>query len=320
MGEIKFWNTPELVTHLLTFLDPTSILNLAHAHRMTVQILQNGSVWTKLIMRTRKRGEVRLLVGLMELLEDQESHQLELLQLIQERFPPTYVPYRLGPEETPHGPQFVTLGYSTNYFYSNLYVCSVSPLGFLLLEEVEGSQRLASFQMDPLEEPLMSILSSRAVSQEEQVNFLEIGTIRCNNNLDVVAFSTLVANSQRMAWNILEVGEDVEAEGWAELARVVQTLVRDDDKWLGTGEGIIEFNVSASRKAMLEGRREDLRSIWEATVDETADNPMEGCSWCVKSDGSGFAEWTYDGEWERLEEIMGMTEEEWWTQLEQDFH
>ena len=118
MGEIKFWNTPELVTHLLTFLDPTSILNLAHAHRMTVQILQNGSVWTKLIRRTcpfgeeedwplqdtivqRKRGEVRLLVGLMELLEDQESHQLELLELIQKRFPPTYVPFRLGPEETP---------------------------------------------------------------------------------------------------------------------------------------------------------------------------------------------------------------------------
>ena len=75
----------------------------------------------------------------------------------------------------------------------------------------------------------MSILSSRAVSPEEEVNFLEIDTVRYNNHQDVVAFTTLVTNSRRAAWDILEVGEDVEAEGWAELARVVQTLVQVDD-------------------------------------------------------------------------------------------
>ena len=340
-GEIKFWKTPELVEHLLTFLDATSMLNLAQAHRFTVQILQNASVWTKFIKRTcpfgeeedwplqdtivqRKRGQVRLLVGLMELLEDHESHQLKLLELIHQRFPPIDVPQRAGAEERPHGPQYVTLSNSNQNpspLWVSLPVCSVSPLGFLLLEEVQGSQGLdvgnvKTIVVDPLEleEPLMSVLISRATCQEGLVNWLGIGTVRCNNDQDVVSFSTLVANSHKITWDILEVGDDVGAEGWAVLARAVQTLVQDLDRWLDDG-----FNVSASRKAMAEGRREDLRSIWEAGVEQIGDNPMDmvGNFWSVKSHGGVHVEFTYGEDWERLEEIMDMTEEDWCTQLEQ---
>ena len=255
-------------------------------------------------------------MGLMELLEDQESHQLELLQLIHERFPPNDIPLTPGAEETPaHRLQFVRLS------YSNDYVCSVSPLGFLLLEEVEGPHRLADgdierILVDPLEEPLMSVLSSRAASQEkEQVDWVKTGTVRCNNDQDVVAFSTLVANSRKIGWkwDTLKVGGDVGAEGWAELARAVRTIVRDDDVLLSDG-----FNVSASRKAMGEGRTEDLRSIWEDSgLDDEYLDPMDIYTWSVESQG-GHIEWTYGAEWDRLEEILGMTEEEWCRSIEQE--
>ena len=121
-AEIDFWQTPEIVEHLLTFMDATSILNLAHTHGLTVQILQNASFWTKLIRRTcpfgeeeedrslqaaivqRKRKPVRILLELLELCQDQDqqpveneesvedheedSKHMELLKIICQRFPP----------------------------------------------------------------------------------------------------------------------------------------------------------------------------------------------------------------------------------------
>ena len=69
---------------------------------------------------------------------------------------------------------------------------------------------------------------------------------------------------------------------------------------------------------MVEGRREDLRSIWEAGVEHIGDNPFEDNYWSVKSQGSVRVEFTYGQEGKRLEEIMDMTEEDWCTQLEQE--
>ena len=103
-AEVKFWWIPELVEHLLMFMDPASILNLAHSHSLVEQVLQSASVWTGLIKRVcsfdreeqdfpptnliiqRKCGQVRALVGLLELLQNSENQQLELLELIQLRF------------------------------------------------------------------------------------------------------------------------------------------------------------------------------------------------------------------------------------------
>ena len=104
---IAFLWIPELVEHLLTFLDAPSILNLARAHDYTVHVLQKPLVWAKVIRRAcpfgreeedgsllntimveRKRDQVRAIVGLLELLEDRDDHHLNLLELICERFPP----------------------------------------------------------------------------------------------------------------------------------------------------------------------------------------------------------------------------------------
>ena len=65
---------------------------------------------------------------------------------------------------------------------------------------------------------------------------------------------------------------------------------------------------------MVKGRREDLQSIWEFSTDETTDVAADGTSWRMRFEKGG-EEWTYD-DWERLGEIMGMTEEEWFEEVE----
>ena len=104
-AEVKFWWIPELVEHLLTFMDPASILNLAHSHSRVEQVLQSVYVWTELIDRVcpydreeqdlpptnliiqRKCEQVRALVGLLHLLQNSENQQLEFLELIQHLSP-----------------------------------------------------------------------------------------------------------------------------------------------------------------------------------------------------------------------------------------
>ena len=183
---IAFLWIPELVEHLLTFLDAPSILNLARAHDYTVHVLQKPLVWEKVIRRAcpfgreeedrsllnttiveRKKDQVRALVGLLELLEDRDNHHLDLLKLICERFPPLR-----------HGQQYVQL--SDSRIGPS---CSVSPLGFLLLEEVETSQRLAEdhvvrVHVDNLREPLLSVLSRRANIQDIVVKSVKNSTDR----------------------------------------------------------------------------------------------------------------------------------------------
>ena len=311
---IAFLWTPELVEHLLSFLDAPSILNLARAHAYTMHVLQKPLVWAKVIRRAcpfgkeedrsllntimveRKRDQVRALVGLLELLEDRDDHHLNLLELICERFPPLTAVSAFGQQCVSLNDFKISPGYS------------VSPLGFLLLEEVETSKRLADdhvvgVEIDNLVEPLLTVLSQRADIQEERVEILRIGTIVFNNDQDVMLFSTLFASTSYMVGGALDIGDDVGAEGWAELAKL---LVEGDALWLFEG-----INVWASRQAMVKSRREDLRTIWEASLDGGVEDPVEGTFWYVGIGcGSDLAERTYR-DWERLVEIMEMTEEEW---------
>ena len=232
-----------------------------------------------------KREQVRALVGLFELLEDRKDHHLNLLKLIRERFS-----FKMGSEQN-----YVDLSDS-----KNAPGCYVSPLGFLLLEEVETSQRLAEdhvvgVQVDILDEPLLSVLSRRVDVQEEQVDRLHIGTVLFSNDRDVKSFSVLVASTSHSVWDALDIGDDVAAKGWAELAKISKTLMEVGALWFVGG-----FNVSTSRKALKKSRREDLRTIWEGSLGGEAGDP--GTLWCVTvRSQSEEAEWT---EWEQLEEIM----------------
>ena len=313
---IAFLWTPELMEHLLSFLDAPSILNLARAHSFTVDVLQKASVWAKVIRRAcpfgkeeedslwtvedtiaeEKIDQARHLVRLLELLEDRFNHHLDLLELICERFRP-----KVGSEER--------VDLSASMIGSHFF--SVSLLGFLLLERVEASilwdGHLVGVQVENLYEPFLSVLSQRANIQEERLDRLRIGQVTLCDDQAVNAFSTLVASTSHSVWDALDIGDDVGAEGWAELARILPNLVEGGT--LRSVWPVGAFNVIASKQAMVMGTREDLRTICEAALGEEDGDPLElvGTLWSVRSQYGRV--WACL-DWDEVVEVMERAEEE----------
>ena len=176
-AERLFWELPELVETLLTFLDVQSISCLAQCHHLTLKLLQGTSDWNKIIKRVLKgvrivryhpiryhsiryqdnflglrerlapeRLQMGYLVDLLKMVENREAHLKALLELVCERFPPEY---QNGPILQLNGENgnSVSLGSPNidlkSLFEPQLANCSthqahtVSPLGYLLLEKVE---------------------------------------------------------------------------------------------------------------------------------------------------------------------------------------
>ena len=142
-AENQFWETPELVDMLLTFLDLQSTLHLAQNHEVTWKILQGSFAWNKLIRRTCVSGDqnmfyysteslemkhkvdaMRLLVAILKLMRDPKAKMLDLLNTICQRCP--IIPSWARCFTT------VTIGRSTRDH-------EVVLADFLLLEENEGA-------------------------------------------------------------------------------------------------------------------------------------------------------------------------------------
>ena len=140
-AEELFWMTPELVEHLLSFLDPASILVLAKAHPFAKQVLQRGFNWTRMIKRSCPQQSLILqkpfqqeiaaaaralepIIETLHLLGKSESRLLQLLEIICERFPSN---------NSAAGPDLVKVACPC------LEVHEVSSLGLVLLEMVERS-------------------------------------------------------------------------------------------------------------------------------------------------------------------------------------
>ena len=176
-AERRFWELPELVETLLSFLDAQSISCLAQCHHLTLKLLQSTSDWNKIIKRmltgvrivryhpiryhsiryqdnflglrerlAPERLQMGYLVDLLKMVENRETHLKTLLELVCERFPPEY---QNGPTlrlNDDNGNR-VSLGSPNidlnSLFEPQLVNCSthqahtVSPLGYLLLEKVE---------------------------------------------------------------------------------------------------------------------------------------------------------------------------------------
>ena len=144
-AESKFWEMSELFERLL--IDASSVINLVESHARTRELIQRPFVWNKVLKnivpdneyvydweseeeeeveKEGMLGSVWNLSRLSDIFEDPTPFQLDLLHLICERNPPNRKSDSLG------------------YHLVELVCCCnqvhvVSPLGFLLLEEVEES-------------------------------------------------------------------------------------------------------------------------------------------------------------------------------------
>ena len=288
-AENKFWRTPELVEGLLTFLDAKAVLRLAQCHQLTVKVLQTTSVWSKLIKRicpeglkvarpshqipydaqnmkkrlAPQREEMQHLVAIAEMVEEPETHLRALLHLIAERFPPFQDGPRIQPSldrdeennESPsmdldalYGAQHIQVTCSSHQSHT------VSPLGYLLLEEVEDAfgsmeHKIEGLVVDFLEEPWLTSLSHR---QEEAMGQFDTYTVRCDSRESTKVIASLIQRCPNLNLRVLKIRGDIEAKGWRELAKALRASPK------------VVRHIDTNKRFAFVGGREDLRGIWES--------------------------------------------------------
>ena len=291
-GMQKLFRMPDLVEKLLPFLDASSTLCLAQSKISCVlQILQHRSApWDKMVRRTlsgnfktmwrlyseglwildseehahnvsesfqEKRAQLVSLVAVFKKMAGAKSDKLHhLLDVISEK----------SAQDCPLAP-------SIKISCSCHAPRSVSPLGFLLLEEVEASigstlQEIV-WVLSPrtryraLQEPLLSALASRGSRQQRKMERVEAWYIKITSEQSALALFTLVQNTHTVGftpeegdwmdgvWR-LEVSGKMEADGWATIARALALIPQR------------VHSVIASKELMRAGTRSDLRTVWES--------------------------------------------------------
>ena len=250
----KFWATPELVEMLFPHLDASSILELGKAHPPAIEILQGGMCWDKLIQRTcpdntsshykdslilrEKKAEIVPLIKLLALMEKSQDYLVSLLDLICTRFPINQCrQYRVWqPHPTrksfgevvsrPEGVEVTTSSNNTSF--------KISSLGFLLLEEVEGTlgsseQSVQWVGLSNLEGDMLFSLRSRVLRQPGVMIKMEVTEIICSNLQEAEDLLLLLQNCKRLIgppyWMyMLSIRGEPSAEAWAALAKAVKQL------------------------------------------------------------------------------------------------
>ena len=270
----KFWATPELIEKLLLpFLDAGSTKHLAEAHGLTLEVLGKAFSWDKLIKRTfpadheagiileSEKRKTRFLAEIVSMTKNSNAAQMAstwpqmervLLHSICKRYPANRAAFLMP------GPPLITVSCSC------LETHRVSTWGFLLLEEVEVKLEsveqnvlrvVGEGRMKRLKEPLFNALSARVLRQHDMVEELVIREIDCNNKNSAEAWATLVEKSIDFCGTLnIIAGERIGGDGWAAIRRIAERL---------STAGATFTHVRSERKAMGEGRREDIEAIWK---------------------------------------------------------
>ena len=285
----KFWRTPELVERLLTFLDVNSIHRLAQCHQLTAKVLQATSVWNKLIKRSCPKGlklvrqrhqipydtqnmkarlapqreEMLHLVDIVKMVDEPETHQDALLHLIVQRFPPFQDGPRIqhNPDRDEENNESPSMDLNSLYGAQCVRVtCSrhqshtVSPLGYLLMEEVENAfgsieHKIEGIVIDFLEESWLKTLSLR---QQETIGRFDTYTVRCDSRESTEVVASFIQQCPNLNLWVLKIRGEIETEGWRKLANALRAIPR------------VVRHIDTKKSVALAGRKEDLRDIWES--------------------------------------------------------
>ena len=312
-AEKVFWRTPELVDRLLPFLDPASTLALAQVLPLTAGLLQATHNWSRFIRRfcpfspskhnenykpsiaKQKLAEVRPLVRILQMMESPQFNLVALLDIICERFPPSVAQHVM-----------VTC--------PNHNVHHVSPLGLVLLQFVETACANASSEQDPepvdidnINDPLISALKAWMMHQggwlSGQVKIYAF-TLKTQN--DAEDFLALAENAEKIGFRRLTIGGGIGERGWAALAEALRMLPPLIPHSYDDGRGFRSL-VVGGRQMVLEGRREDVKAVWDA---------LPGGSYLLVQDGEMDFTKDSDEDWQRLELYLGpgevvITAEDW---------
>ena len=113
-----------------------------------------------------------------------------------------------------------------------------------------------------------------------------------------VTLLLLLKNCQKLTALVLAVADKFNAEAWAALSKAVK---------LHPGE----CGLSTTRRALLNGRRGDLKTIWEAVQSVEV-----MFSKAFTSEGEVFIE--KEEGWARLEQVLDMSEDQWRAEAQKD--
>ena len=212
-----------------------------------------------------ERAEMAKLVDILRQLVDSKSHLLALLHLICQRFPPSPPCPRLGvvdlddgenddEEEdnfvninTAYGPQLVmvTIGSSPS--------CSVSLLGFWLLQEMEeqfGNSwevKIEGIVIDFLQEPWITWINLRG---KEVMARFDTDTVMCSNQGEAEIVSQLMQQHPTFRMEHMELTGEIGAVGWKAFTKAMVARPR-----------MVRY-IETSRRTLHEATAEDLRAIW----------------------------------------------------------
>ena len=295
-----FWRTPELVDKLIPHLDVESVSELAQVHQLTAQVLQEGTRgWANLVKRScpfyehkglpveeysgwediyhdwvderlsTQETNIAHLTRVLKRMENPKKPLLELLHVICERFPPVL----FRPEHSTSDFEPEKNGRPMAFHLS--CPCkrshSVTHLGFLLLEKVEGCMKSAEQRVETafpgnLEEPWFSALEARVARQEKKVQKVEAIRFVCNEQDQmeeaVGKLFSLQQNCKKLILPALwfwDYNEDEDAPRPRRLGQEFWASLAGGFKLNNFGA----FEIWATRHDFQGASREDLRAIWD---------------------------------------------------------
>ena len=309
---MKFWEIPELVEKLVALLDPLSTTCLAQSGVMETDIFQksmSSKVWKNFIRQSSSvsvdrgvllRGDVKRLVAVLNLMkvEDPTNFLVALLDLVSAQFP------SCQGESFPferNGRVEVTSPHRTEPLTTSLW-------GFLLLEDVEAAlgraeQSIRSISVDMLCEPFLSAVASRISRQQEAVTSVSIErSLQIRNRLSAQALHILMqVHLTKRIFLMVESG----IEGWGLLARTAQL----HPQMIGA--------VCTSLPALAKGTRGDVKKILNAVEEGfvvfKTDQHLQDVD-TVR----GLPASVNVSDWEKMKEIMYMTEDEFNDELQEE--
>ena len=259
----SFFESKDLMEQLISYLDLPSLLALASVHQLTLEVLQQRSMWRDLVRGSKlvkpkfwhcgnnveikaMLGRVDMLTTLLKLIDDPGPLLQILLETICSNFPPSR-------DENGHKDE-ISIQFSS--------LCSprrfsISPTGFLLLERAERQMKsqmqiVTEVQLHYLWDSLAVPLSSRARRQGAPVKVLRCEVAEFTDEEEAVQWISFLQRCSK--WSVesfclYELGK----LGWTQLARA-----------LGGGRGSLG-SMSASREVVAVARMEEVRQVWEAT-------------------------------------------------------
>ena len=314
-AEKKFWVCPELVKHLLSFLDLRSTLHLAKEHKLSRKTLEDKHNWKKLVDQKIpfRKNEISLetvnyMAGILKLMKTPRIPRMrELLHTICERFSDNPFPTVLTVPTVERLNIFCPCHKEPHRIIANIRYCS---FGFVLLEQVERflgttEQRLESVTGGLLHEELMAALTSRMMRQQAPLTLFSPRKVKIDSMGSAEAFDKLLPLWPDVTRQITLEVQLGSQEIWESLARSLETQ-----------PNVVKL-VGTMRCEMKKARRENLMAIWNAVglrgvrfeeldIGEIMFHEVE------KEEG--------EDAWLRLEGILEMTEQEWEDFLVADYH